>query len=136
MQGIGPQLVQAKPTERDQEVVAPHATEAGQGKPLEDALEAPLWRPGRLAGERRLLCARVRGEAPIGKESLPATSGVVRRARPQRDLLQVGDRARSPAREERLAGAGEGLGALQRREIGGEEAHPGGLLDVPAIARL
>ena len=50
-EGAAAQLIQAEPPERDEQVVAAHAREAGQREPLEDALEAPLGRPGGVAAE-------------------------------------------------------------------------------------
>ena len=105
--------------------------EAGQGEPLEKALEAPLGRPGGLSREGRLLGAGVLDEATVGDQRLRAARGVVRGARPKRHLIEVLDGAGGPAGEQGLTDADKRLLALQRREVGGEEADPGGLLDDP-----
>ncbi len=151
MQRVGLQLVQPEPPERDQQLVAAHASEAGQREPLERALEAPLGRPGRLADERLRLGARVQGPLAVGAQRLGSARGIVGGARPERDAVERGSRrpsvtprrileplprfvGRARTRVEHQADARERVLALQRRQVDGQEAHPGGALEL-AFAR-
>jgi hypothetical protein len=67
-----------------EQLISARAAEARQRETLERAREAPLGAPGGVAGDRRLLRAGLRGEAPVGGERLRAARGVVRGARAER----------------------------------------------------
>ena len=80
-QVLGAQLVQPQPPERDEQVIAAHATEAREREAFEDALEAPLGRPGGVAAEG----VRLGGPGPlaVGAQRGRPRVGVVGAARPE-----------------------------------------------------
>ncbi len=124
------QLIQAQPSERDEQVIAAHAREPRQREPLEDALEAPLRRPGGVAPEGIGLGGP--GPLGVGLHRGRAAFGVVAAPRPEREAGQV----------RRLAGAGrarqrgldrlERVFLLERAQVGAQEAPPGGPLEILA----
>ena len=149
------QLVQPETPERDQQLVAPHAPEAGEREALEQPLEAPLRAPRAVARERDRLQPRRSGRA--GRSRLrraPPTGGrrssvsaparrVVGGARAERDALA--DRAALRPRPAVAAPApsamripANGSSPSSGREVGDQEAHPGRALEIAAgqLARL
>ena len=101
--------------------------QARQGEPLVDPRKALLWRPRRVAGEGDLLTVRALHEATVGQQGLCAAAAIMRGARPELGVLELGQLAppdvSSLDRRERLL-------ALERSEIGDEQRQPGGLLEV------
>ena len=137
-----------------QQVVAPGAAKPRQRESLEDALEAARGRPGGVAGERGGCAARVplarprtarRGAAAlhplqVGEQRPAPRAGSCELRGPSGDALEVGQRRRTAGCEQRgragrsggdrSADAGERVLALGRREVGEQEARPGGALEV------
>src|SRR5438270_2510607 len=131
MQGVRAQLIQPERAERAEQFIASHAPEAGERESLEHALEPPFGAPARIAAERGRLAARA-GRAlhplAVGQQRVRAAGGIVRGARPERHVRAAGERAArlllTGAAGESQANAGERIIALQRREVGGQEADP------------
>ena len=141
MQRVGLQLVEPEASEQHQQLVAPGAREAGQREPLEHPLEAPRGAPRGVARERRRLRAAPAAAAPRRSRyrRAPPTGGrrsaSRRRARGRgRCAVRAGCRrgraARRGAPRERHADAGERVLALERAQVGDQEAHPRRALEV------
>ena len=118
-----------------QQLEARRAAEARQRQALEGAVEAALVGPRGIADEGLRLRAGALGPRAIGQQRRCAARGIVRGARPERDVLEHRQLARRPAR----AGRGDRrprVVALQRRQVGDQEGQPGGLLDVGRVGHV
>ena len=107
-----PERVEAGGAERGQQVVAGGAGEAGEREALEDAIEAALRRPDRLARERVFLRAGARDPGAVG--------GAVR-------ALASGSASRSASSQR---GRVSSISVLQLGREREQERQPGRLLEV------
>ncbi len=140
VQRVGAQLVDPDPPERDEQVVARHAREAGEPQTFKEPLEAPLRSPCGIPDERVVLAfdLRAAGVCPlqVGAQRCIAARGVVRGSRAKRNAIEVGQLSGTPVGLQRAAHTFEWVIALQWREVGGQKAHPRGLLAVLLFANF
>jgi len=114
--------------ERHEQLVATRTPEAGQRQALELAIEAPLRRPRPLAAERGLLTSGTQRPRSVGENGALATP---RRKRAARTDVDVECRQLTACpRDVRSADSDEGVLALRRRQVCGQERQPQRLLGI------